>query len=455
MTSAEVSAQGVGVRRPAGIAIALAVALVFCCVRLASADALFTFGLDPKSQAAGNASVASAPDLGAPYVNPATMSLLRRPLAGFGYFYSGDRLTTTNAPDAALDDTRGLALGALIPIPFRHALADRVAFGVSFFFPNGAVLNLKVPYPDQPQYLLFQNAGRSLAVVAGLSIRPLDGVAIGGGAQYYDNTNGRIDATVDPNGQVDAVVGEELTTTFSPIGGLLLSPAEWFDGAPDLRLALVFRDEFSTTYEIPVSSYIGDIPLNVSIKATSLYTPRHWTGGLSYHRPRWHAEVDALYLEWSEYPDPNLQLHADFTIPVLPVTFQDSRTYDPDFHDTISLRAGGEWIATGDDRWDLRVRGGYGFEPSPIPAQTGATNYLDSDRHVGALGGGIGWRDTDGRASSLDLAFQYHHVVPRTFHKGTNVDAANPGYPEIGVKGGIWASGVAYSTSFDFEGLGR
>lgn len=437
-----------------GILCAFAVAVVWgVAARSARADALFTYGLAPSSISVANAAVAWGRGFDACYLNPAAMTFETRPLAGAGYLYADANLRATHAPDPEYDATQGLALGATIPLPFRGWLRNRIAFGVGFFFPNGVVLDLLVPYPTEPQYVLQQNAGRSLAAVSALSFLPVRGVAIGGGTQFYDNTSGQIDATVDAAGRVDATVGEELTTTFSPIAGVILSPAAWFERIPDVRLAFVFRDKFATTYEIPVNSYIGDIPLEVGIRATSLYTPRHYVIGLAHVAPRSRAEIDAIRFEWSKYPDPNLDIQAEFTIPILPISFQDSRSIDPNFHDTTSVRAGGEWTFALRDRWDARARAGYAWEPSPVPAQTGETNYLDGDRHVAAAGVAFGWRDTDGRASRVDLGGQYHAVVPRTFYKNSGVDADNPGYPKIGVGGALWAAGVSFTSSFDIEGI--
>ena len=59
------------------------------------------------------------------------------------------------------------------------------------------------------------------------------------------------------------------------------------------------------------------------------------------------------------------------------------------FNDTLSISSGVEAkIAKG-----IFVRGGLGFEPTPIPAQTGLTNYLGGNAIIGALGAGFDFRE--------------------------------------------------------------
>ena len=59
--------------------------------------------------------------------------------------------------------------------------------------------------------------------------------------------------------------------------------------------------------------------------------------------------------------------------------------------------------------------GGYGFVPTPVPDQTGITNYMDSDRHVVSAGVGLRYfpRSAPGPIN-IDLGGQYQQLVTRT-----------------------------------------
>ncbi len=436
-------------------------ALCFMIVVAASApalgDALFTYGYTPRGMAMGNAIIAGVDDFSASYYNPAGMALLEKPSFGIGYMATGDFLKALHADDEIeLDDMQGLLIGSSIPLPFGAFLSRRLAFGFSCFFPDGVILAIKVPYPTEPQYVLLQNSGRSLSVAATVSLRIIDGVAVGGGAQLFDNTSGRIDATVDPNGKVEATVGQELTSYYAPIAGVMIRPELWSGKSSGFRFAAVFREKFFTEYEIPISSYLGGVPLVVNLRAVSLFTPRQWIGGVGYGKNgSYHYELDVSYNEWSEFPDPNFDIDVKFEIPLLPIEFQNSKPYQTDFKDTVTIRAGGEKKFYDGDRLDLWGRGGYAFEPSPVPDQTGETNYLDGDRHIGAIGlgmeiPGFGFSD-ESLPHRFDFVFQYHYLQKRVFKKDTSIDADNPGYPRIGIDGSLWAVGASYSTLFDYQ----
>ena len=71
--------------------------------------------------------------------------------------------------------------------------------------------------------------------------------------------------------------------------------------------------------------------------------------------------------------------------------------------------------------------------PSPAPPQEGFHNYLDNDRAVVGLGLGLSWRFL-----SLDMAFQFHHLVPRRAEKTGDLGETHPGWPSIAHEGEIY-----------------
>jgi hypothetical protein len=141
---------------------------------------------------------------------------------------------------------------------------------------------------------------------------------------------------------------------------------------------------------------------------------------------------------------------------------------DVPFKDTIAVRTGGE-LAVGEA---VRLRGGYGFETSPVPArQTGVTNLLDGPKHTVGLGAGFGWRTAKGKRVRLDLHVQAQLVGARTLHKeifdesgdqeydpwtslrdeveddtqspetlGSQI--SNPGYPDLDSGGQVFSGGL-------------
>jgi len=90
-----------------------------------------------------------------------------------------------------------------------------------------------------------------------------------------------------------------------------------------------------------------------------------------------------------------------------------------------------------------------------VPPQTGYTNQLDRDRHVGALSYGLTWKGVgDFRFSApikIDTVGQVQYLTRRVFYKNDDVDPSNPGYPKIGMEGWLYSFGLSLSTQFDYE----
>ena len=398
---------------------------------------------------------ATADDFAAAYYNPAGTAFQTRPVAGVGYMLTDSAISGIGVSAPGLDYTQGLLFGTTLPLPFGGFLENRLSFGISTFFPNGLLLGIKVPYPTDPQYVVLQNSGRSLTLIPTLGVKLTEGIAVGGGAQLFDNTSGELNATIDPNGTIQATVGQELTTSFAATFGILLKPGEYWDSLKGFRLGFVFRDRFFTTYDIPVNTYIANVPLNVSFRATSLYTPRQWIAGVAYSTTHWLWEADLSFNEWSHFPDPNLVISTQMKIPILPVTLKDSISYPPHFHDTFTVRAGTEWMFVDAHDVDFLTRLGYSFDPSPVPSQHGDTNYLDTDRHITGFSMGCRWHGVGDYRFDVpflfDLGVQGQYLVPRTSYKRNDVDRENPGYPKVGLSGWLYAICITVSTEFDYE----
>ncbi|MCB1153489.1 hypothetical protein KDL45_07550 [bacterium] len=423
----------------------------------ALADVLYSYGFNARGIALGGAASAQSKDFGVAYYNPAGGILLGQPALGAGFMRTGSDLSTNGDDALTLESTEGVVLGAVLPLPFGSWLEDRLAIGFAAFLPQGVFLALDVPYPEVPQFALLRNSGRQATILPTASLRIFDGLAIGGGAQLFSNTNGSINAVIDANGDVQTLVGQEVYSSFAPTYGIFFKPGEFnaLQALDGFGLGLVFREEFFMRYRIPLNTYLGVTPIELIFNATSLYTPRQWAAGLSYEWEKTIVEVDASYNEWRKYPNPNLYVDVDFTIPLLNVVFIDSVVYEPNFHDTFTVRGGVERRVHESDLWAINTQLGYFYDPSPVPPQSGVTNYLDNDRHVGSAGIGfdmyrIGSYEFDGPIT-IQAFGQVHYLVPRKMWKDTSVDHDNPGYPYIDSRGWIYAGGVNVSFMFDYE----
>jgi long-chain fatty acid transport protein len=102
----------------------------------------------------------------------------------------------------------------------------------------------------------------------------------------------------------------------------------------------------------------------------------------------------------------------------------DSRDIVMGFHDIVVPRLGVEYHLL--ERF--AVRAGYVLRPTPVPDQSGKTNFLDSTAHLVSFGGGWAFDDPlkMARRLSLDTAVQMTFLAPREVVKsGPN---NNPSY---------------------------
>jgi long-chain fatty acid transport protein len=216
----------------------------------------------------------------------------------------------------------------------------------------------------------------------------------------------------------------------------------------------VFRDAFEVPYRIPVNAFLGGLPLVVDFSATALYTPQQLELGLAWSPSSdWTIAGEVLWNRWSQFPDPALRIDLELTIPVLPIVFTDSLVRDPGFRDTVSGRLGVEVRVATWSVADLALRGGYSFEPSPAPEQTGDTNLLDNDRHILSAGIGSSFNELFGRALPHPLrvdGYTQAQLFSGRLHVKTDaVGADHAGSPSIRSDGVIYHLGLMISTELE------
>jgi long-subunit fatty acid transport protein len=94
----------------------------------------------------------------------------------------------------------------------------------------------------------------------------------------------------------------------------------------------------------------------------------------------------------------------------------------PAFRNVFDFKAGLEKQVVESSRYfgDVIVRGGYGYWKSPVPEQTGDTNFLDNDKHIFSMGAEFRWKSLGSflpKPFSVQAMGQYQYLVDRTYHK--------------------------------------
>jgi len=161
----------------------------------------------------------------------------------------------------------------------------------------------------------------------------------------------------------------------------------------------------------------------------------------------WAVGAEATWTQWSDY------------------TNRYGEAPSLAWKDTLTINAGGSLdLQEHEIGVDLRYR------PSPVPDQTGRTNYVDNDR----LAASLAWEINLPLRSTLGLQLQLHYLLPRETQKSTDssdpvidefpdsvdiksdapiadsegLQSNNPGYPGYDSSGAITVGSLYYKLQF-------
>ena len=323
----------------------------------------------------------------------------------------------------------GFAISAPLPGP-PWLRAFRV--GTSVYVPAGHALEISAPERDDIPYApIYGSRAQHVSAVTCIAVDLFSYVSLGASLAVTPElvaptrvtyVPGRGD-TPDENVVVD--IERELKVKMTWIAGLRVQP--W----PFLSLGAVYRQAQIVRATGANDVRAGTVEVTDALDFYDFWSPDEVALGVAGLGDNWSISADVIWSAWSEFRT----IH--------------NRAAEPSFEDTWTGRLGGEWLP---NDW-LAVRLGYAYEPSPVPSQQAATNFVDSDRHVLALGGGLDFRDLVGFSMNLDLHFRTHILGTQHAEKiesqlnDADEDAAglqidNLGFPEYSASGSFWQGGL-------------
>lgn len=416
-------------------ALALALALAPSAAR---ANPLDMYGFLSRSTSLGGAVTADVGDASAGYYNPAGLARLRAFRAELGYLYAAPSLAT-DGRDNGVDATHGFAGGLVAPgrvfgLPF--------AFGLAAHVPDDRLSQVRALPQPQPRWELYSVRLQRLYIAASLAVSPWRWLRLGAGLVFMASTRGgfditgRISATQPANSALTHGVEADLTAV------RYLQAGAQVDVAADVTVGAAFRDEFrlDTALDADLQGQIvvGGIrdpralviPGRYTLRSRVLtaFQPRQAVLGAVWRvTPSLRVMADLSWVQWSRYENPTaaLDVSLDLMVPAgvlglrQPAVPQPAAREPMRFRDTLVPRVGLE-VTTPLGRHALAFRVGYHFDPTPVPAQSGLTNFIDASRHVAALGVGLTLRRL--RAAlpgtvSLDLHGALHLLPTRSIAK--------------------------------------
>jgi long-chain fatty acid transport protein len=389
-------------------------AAVLALAAPASANEPDAYGFGSRSSAMGGAVVADATDFSANYYNPAGLASAPGVEISIGYMYAWNHLRI-NDRDTGVAPVHGLVGGLVAPgelfgVPF--------AFGIAVHMPDDGLSRVKALRQEVPRWEIYDNRASTLFLATNLAVRPFPFLEIGGGLAFLAATRGRfeISGTADIlapyDSQLRHEVDADLTSIRYPQAGLRVLFGSYG------TLGVAYRGETKLQLELEahlqgVVDFAGiAVPLEYELETRTIdaFLPQQVVIGLSFQKiENLHIDVDLTFVNWGAYESSTARTRAHLeaqpppgTPLELPADPKPTQVIPPDFQDRFVPRIGVEylWPVAGGMRHvagrsrdrrliEVPLRAGYVYEDSPVPPQTGFTNFVDATRHTFTIGTGL------------------------------------------------------------------
>ena len=417
-----------------------------------SANILETYGFGSRPIGMGGAYCAVADDFAAVWYNPAGLSQIDKVDLGVGMnsidarFKSIKGVTVGDNPagdpelgelDTHIHDNGGFTGG------FSVGITEKLGMGLGIYVPsNRFIARLQTQNQREPHFVMYENRPERLVILLSGGVEVLKGFSIGAGANILFGPAGKMDFEIGVGNEGNGELSLEFRPRVSPYAGLHYKIRD------DMSIGVVYREylehgDLDINMDAEVDAQLVLIPIAGQLHSMVFYSPRQVTLGWAWNPgERSLVSFDLTWLEWSEFEDASLGMIMRLGQNGAILPFE--AVLDPDFRDTFLPRAGIEYQLK---KWhdlsrvkavDLTLRGGYYFVDSPVPEQSGITNYMDSDSHVFSTGLGVTLQspfEID-RTFHMNLHLQYHYLEEREHDKDMDMmDLDGDGSPETRIMG--------------------
>lgn len=383
--------------------------------RRAEANSAELFGLGSRWAGMGDASVALANDFAAAFYNPANLALAKRPSLSFGMLGYGAWLDL-GEESAGIQHPLEAHVGVHFPFPLKGWMKNRLWVAVAFSSHPDIAARLKGHMPSDAFYPYYDNRTQRLLLIPSLAFKVLDHsrygrLSVGVGVNALAGLAGTVVGQEGASRSVEARVEEELFSILRVVAGLSYE-------IKGLSFGLAYRQEMNVKVTTSSFNYVAGADLNLDIEADTLYDPHTLVFGAAWRStPKngssWAVGLEMGYALWRFYRGPYVAV--DSLLPLV----GDLKGDLPDiqFKDAVSVRLGAEhWFGL-PKKMRLAVRGGVGFESSPVPIQHGRTNMLDGHKLRFSVGLGFDLGKVLRRRIWVDAHARLGLVLARTMKK--------------------------------------
>lgn len=331
-------------------------------------------------------------------------------------------LVQNSSGNLASFDSAGVLSGGgnIIAIALPFGKVRPVTLGGALYLPYSTLIRISGQPVDHPYYPLYTDIARNFFFVVGAGYEPMDGLAIGVNVRSTTKSvafyNLRNDNSVNYSasvveGKSESRLSVSVLYDNERAGGFPYSVGAMYRASSGLQTKLI----------ADVSTFVS---VQGSVTSLPSYTPAEWVVMSSVRLVDWTLAADLAWVKWSGFVSPygtgNINtyvvgdLHREANFKDIPVPrFGIDRTKVRDgFFRKIAYRLG------------------YAYFPSPVPNQTGDSNFVDNNRHefTAGLGTGIENPFQGHDLIDLDLFFQYNHLARREVRKDSALNVGAPGY---------------------------
>jgi long-chain fatty acid transport protein len=368
------------------------------------------------------------------YTAPAALGYLRRVEFSFGMQQfdpkiKGVGLVRVNSAGTQGDFRDSGVLGgggSLISFGLPLGTQRPLTLGGAIYLPFTSMIRISGTPVDYPFYPLYTDISRNFFFVVGAGYEFVDGWAFG--INFRSTTKSTVNYALRSDNSVNYSASATEAKSESRLSYSLIYDHGRRNPEKPWSMGLMYRGKsgMETKIQADVSAFAA---VQGELNSMPSYTPAEIVLMGSFRARQWTFTGDISRVQWSDYQSPYGSGNINSYV-------IGERASKASFKDITVFRYGmqQEFPMRAKLLKKLTLREGYQFHPSPVPDQTGDSNFLDNDRHM--FSGGLGFtlpsplREND--TLDIDLFFQYNWLKKRTVVKDTSTRVGAPGYETSG-----------------------
>jgi len=157
----------------------------------------------------------------------------------------------------------------------------------------------------------------------------------------------------------------------------------------------------------------------IGTASTKIVLPDQVNVGFAYSPNKsWIVSLDVDWVNWKTFDHLDFR-YAPSVVATVLTGGTNFRTLRENWKATFAFRAGAQWQATE----DLRLRGGYTFDPTPVDDKYFTPGIPDNDRHLFTVGAGYNIN----QSTTVDFAYMFVYFVDRNLTTATGTNAVRNG----------------------------